>query len=110
VSVRPDPRDPVGAVGAALARQREALARRDLAALQSSADDLERALAALSARAPSRAALRALRDAATVNGDLLARAGAANARALGVLFEAPVTYGPAGASGLARNSRALDAA
>jgi len=110
VSARPDPRDPVAAVGAALARQREALERQDLSAMQSSAQELERAMTMLSGHSVSPAALRALRDAATVNGDLLARAGAANSRALGALFETPVTYGPAGSSGLARKTRAIDAA
>ena len=111
----PLPRSPLHALEALIGQQRAALSRRDPAELEASSQALVSAFAALQGagvapldpRSPMAVSLRA---ALAVNADLLNRCAAANARALAVLFDAPVTYGPPGSAKVGKPSRKLDSA
>jgi len=109
------PRSPLQALEALIGRQRAALVQRDPAELEASSQALVNAFAALQAAGvppldPRSAMAVSLRAALAVNADLLSRCAAANARALAVLFDAPVTYGPPGSTSVGNPSRKLDSA
>jgi hypothetical protein len=99
-------------IDALVARQRQAILARDPAALDESTRALDAGLRMLgeqgaAAGAIPREALERLRAGLRLNAELLARAQAANARALAALFDADGLYRPGGESGLAQASRPL---
>ena len=106
---------PLQALETLIERQRDALLRRDAAQIEASSQALVDAFSALKAAGvppldPNGALAMSLKGALAVNADLLNRCAAANARALGALFDTPVTYGPAGSPKVGTPSRRLDSA